>query len=231
MFFPLYFVFAQEEPQVFVNEIAWMGVSVKDVAASQYWRYEWLELYNTTNQTVSVSGWVLELWREKLDYTVELAGTIAPQDYFVIAASDKVSEVDFNYANLGGKFNNAGQRIVLKNNLGQIVEELDFSLGWSAGDNEEKFTMERSGAGTFGAGTVPAQEWQTSTVVGGTPGAINSKPVAIEEFLQTKKDTAVPSQDIINSTTVTAGVLAVGMSFLAVLARRRLVYPEQRQKS
>ena len=38
--------------QVVINEIAWMGTPVEGVDTKQYWRYEWVELYNSTNEWV-----------------------------------------------------------------------------------------------------------------------------------------------------------------------------------
>jgi len=143
---------------VVINEIAWMGTS-------ENWRYEWIELYNNTDQNTSLDSWKIELCRDDLDFTIELLGTI--EDYFLIVASDAIfANYDFNYSNLGGKFNNSGQKIVLKNSQEGIVDEIDcFSSGegWFAGDNSTKQTMERTTDG-----------WQTSLNPGGTPKALNS---------------------------------------------------------
>jgi len=143
---------------VIINEIAWMGMI-------ENWRHEWIELYNNTDQNISLDGWKMELYRDDLDFTIELSGNI--EDYFLIVSSDIIfANYDFNYSNLGGKFNNSGQRIVLKNNQGVIVDEIDcFSSGegWLAGDNDTKQTMEKIDKG-----------WQTSQEAGGTPKAQNS---------------------------------------------------------
>ena len=155
-----------------------------------------------------------------------------------MAASDKISGADVNYKNLAGKFNNGGQKVVLKNKLEEMIEEFDFRGGWPEGNNKEKFTMERK-AGPGKAGSDPAfpgiSVWQTSTEPGGTPKAENSKPLKSTKevvaglSLQTKKDLQ-SSPGVFNFTTVIAGVLALGSSALAVVLRRRLIYSEQARR-
>ncbi|TSC56921.1 MAG: hypothetical protein Greene071421_431 [Parcubacteria group bacterium Greene0714_21] len=247
LFFP-FLAFAQP---ILINEIAWMGSSVEGVDANQWWRYEWVELYNNADTVGMVDGWMLELYRDKLDFRIPLKGAIEPKGYFLIGASEKIKNLNLNYANLAGKFVNSGQKIVLKNSAGEIVDEVDpvrseasngvdATKGWPAGDNETKRTMERV------AGTVPAT-WQTSRDSGGTPKAqnssgaaaklmaqklsfpgklsFNSKAVALKPS-ETKKDISMSSdeesQDLFNSTGLVALVLALGSSAAAVLLRRRL---------
>jgi PKD repeat protein len=164
---------------VVINEVAWMGTSVEGIDPGSWWRYEWLELYNN-GAPISLDGWTIELYRDNLDFTIPLTGTIS--DYFLIVSSDKIPNYDFNYSNLAGKFNNNGQRIVLKDNQGNIVEDLNyFASGWPAGDNTIKQTMERISTG-----------WQTSLNSGGTPKAQNSSG-AVEESESTTENPATPT--------------------------------------
>ncbi len=159
---------------VVINEIAWMGTQVEGVESKNWWRYEWLELYNNTENSISLDGWQIELYRTDLDWSLKLSGTIPAQNYFLIVASDKISpDYNLNYSNLGGKFNNNGQRVVLKDNLGNIVDSIDcFSFGkWFAGDNSTKQTMERKNPLTDGNNP---ENWSTSQNPGGTPKAKNS---------------------------------------------------------
>ena len=46
---------------VVINEIAWMGTEIEGVESKNWWRYEWLELYNNTNQDIDLEGWINEL--------------------------------------------------------------------------------------------------------------------------------------------------------------------------
>lgn len=157
--------------QVVINEIAWMGSSVDGVDSRNWWRYEWVELYNTTEASISLEGWVIELAREKLDFRIPLKGTIEPKGYFLIAASDKIVNFDLNYSNLAGKFVNSGQKIVLKDASGKVMEEIDARQRWFAGDNKEKLSMARKDPAI--SGNDPAN-WANSLNPDGTPKAPNN---------------------------------------------------------
>ncbi len=159
---------------VVINEIAWMGTEEEGIEPKNWWRYEWLELHNNTKQIISLEGWKIELYRQDLDWVLELTGNIFPNDYFLIVASDKIfSDYDLNYSNLGGKLINSGQKVLLKDNLGNIIDEIDcYSYGkWFAGDNETKQTMERKNSQLSGNNP---DNWGTSQDPGGTPKTKNS---------------------------------------------------------
>ena len=167
--------FAQQMSSVVINEIAWMGSSVEGVDVNQHWRYEWLELYNAKDEPFKLDGWNVELYREEeLYFEIPLQVIITGSGYFLVGASDKILRVDTNYANLGGKFVNSGMKVVVKDNLGNVVDEVDARDGWPAGENESKRTMERI------AGFNPAM-WQTSLASGGTPKAKNSTGFFIQK--------------------------------------------------
>lgn len=239
-------VFAQQAPLVVINEIAWMGSSVEGVDTKQHWRYEWLELQNRTiDRTIVLEGWSIELYRdEELYFEIPLSGTIIPQGYFLVAASDKVLGVDpvkqqklpygvdVNYANLAGKLVNTGMKVVLKDNVGNVVDEVDATDGWQAGENRSKRTMERI------VGSDPAL-WQTSAEPGGTPKEKNSagfKEPIPETFSFTnphtknfgvganKKDPSgsFSKESMLSPPAFLAGALALG-SALAMLALRRVL--------
>lgn len=160
------------QPSVVINEISWMGTKIEGVESKNWWRYEWFELYNNTNQSITLDGWQIELYRTALDWSVKLKGVILPQNYFLIVSSEKISpSYDFNYSNLGGKFINSGQKVLLKNNEGFIADEVNCSSGWFAGDNTTKQTMERKNSQLPGNDST---NWLTSQNTGGTPKTINS---------------------------------------------------------
>ena len=164
--------------QVVINEIAWMGSPVDGVAENQWWRYEWLELFNAGESAASLDGWVIELRRQNLDFAISLAGGIPARGYFLVVSSGKIPLAHVNYANLGGKFFNGGQHLLLKNSSGVVQDEIDARTGWFAGDNKSKQTMERTDplkeSLPAQAGSDP-QNWHTSEVAGGSPGRENSK--------------------------------------------------------
>jgi len=215
LFFSLvpFLVSAQISSPVFINEIAWMGSEVLRVDPNQQWRYEWLELRSTMERSTMLDGWSVELYRgEDLYFQILLEGIIPAHGYFLIGASDKIPRVDVNYANLAGKLVNTGMRVVLKDGLGNVADEVNAGEGWQAGDNETKRTMERK------AGSDPAL-WQTSAESGGTPKGQNSEgfiELVSEPFsFENKKDLKGSSSDSfppLNSTTLLAVLLALGSS-------------------
>jgi len=189
---------AASAPEIIINEIAWMGTQVEGIESKNWWRYEWLELYNNTEKVISLNNWKIELYRDEFDWSLNLNGAINPNDYFLIVSSDKISpNYDLNYSNLGGKFNNSGQKVILKDELGNIIDSLDcFSYGkWFAGDNSTKQTMERIDSLLI----LNINNWQTSQNPGGTPKIINSVAETEPKIListPTPNPTTTPTPDI-----------------------------------
>ena len=177
--------------QVIINEIAWMGVPIDGVDAKQWWRYEFLELFNAGEQEVSLQGWKMELRSgEILEFTILLYGILPAKEYFLVGASDKIAGLDVNYAALSGKFKNSGQRVVLKDATGLVVEEIDAQKGWFSGDNDLKLTMERRFSDREAG---DPENWGSSQNTSGTPKAQNSI-FGAEAFL--KLDAAQQKQDL-----------------------------------
>lgn len=209
------FVVVARTEDVIINEIAWMGSKIEGVDPRQWWRYEWLELFNTKDNPLRIHGWKIELSREKLDFSIPLKGTIPAKGYILVASSDKIQNADVIYGSLAGKFANSGQLVVLKDAQGQIVDSVDATSGWPAGNNKEKYTMERR------AGTVPA--WQTSLNVGGTPRAKNSMApkLSFEQKLSFTRFSQKLSVENITSLVI-AFLVAILSAVLAMFLKKRL---------
>ena len=217
--------------QVVINEIAWMGTPAEGVEPNQYWRYEWIELYNASDSPIVLDGWSIELFRNDLDFSISLKGTVAAKGYFLIGASDKISNnIDINYANLSGKFVNSGQRVMLKDARGVAVEEVDARQKWFAGDNSLKKTME------IWNPSQPANDpenWGTSLKIGGTPKAENSifgkekeefakRGIDLAAKEQFKNSLLGPSTDIVNRITGVAFLIALLSAFVILLLKHYL---------
>jgi len=115
---------------VLINEIA--GQPFKsDPTHPTYAVYEFIELYNTSNNDVDLTGWTLVINDAASDYQaiIPLTGKISANDYYVIANSenDFISffgfrpDFAFNFSLNGDEY------FQLKNNLGQVVDSV-FSL-------------------------------------------------------------------------------------------------------
>ncbi|MBI1971404.1 MAG: lamin tail domain-containing protein [Candidatus Wildermuthbacteria bacterium] len=202
---------------IVINEVAWMGSPVENVGQNNWWRLEWIELYNNGDIVELLNGWALELYRDKLDFKISLQGNIPPKGYYLIGASDKIKNIDLNYANLAGKFVNSGQRVVLKNSAGQIVDEIDARSSWPAGDNETKRTLERVPSG-----------FQTSAEIGGTPRAPNSAGIQLQQIRNSNIEIRNKSQilnskfELLNSPVIPACALAGVSAAVLLLVRRRM---------
>ena len=131
---------------VVINEIAWMGT-----AASTY--DEWIELYNNTGSTVNLSNWILA----PADGTpsVTLSGSIAPYGYFLLERTDDNTVSDITADQIfSGSIENGDEDFQLKDSSDTLIDQVDCSAGWFAGDSANKITMERMN---------PAVDGSTST--------------------------------------------------------------------
>ena len=147
--------FAASRSDVVINEIAWMGTahSAND---------EWLELKNNTANQIVLDGWSLQSADGKLK--IKLKGTISANGFYLMERTDDTSvpniTADLIYT---GALSNTGMDLKLYDNLNNLIDEVNCTGKWFAGDNATKQTMERTATG-----------WQTSTSPEGTPKAQNS---------------------------------------------------------
>ena len=147
--------FSGAEESIMINEIAWMGTNT-------YHGDEWLELFNPTGQNIDLAGWNITAVDGSPSITLE--GTVPTNGYFLLERSDDTTVpgilADQIYT---GALSNSGEHLKLFDNQGNLVDEVNASDGWPAGDNNTKQTMEWTGSG-----------WTTSLNPGGTPRAQNS---------------------------------------------------------
>ncbi|OGZ32088.1 MAG: hypothetical protein A2V69_01315 [Candidatus Portnoybacteria bacterium RBG_13_40_8] len=152
---------------VAINEVAWMGTNI---SAND----EWIELYNNGAEAVNLTGWLLEATDDTP--TINLTGIISANGYFLLERTDDSTIPDITADQIyTGALGNTGEYLKLKDNTNNVVDDLDFTDGWPAGDNSTKQTMEKTISG-----------WQTSLNSGGTPKAQNSNGTT-EELETTEK--------------------------------------------
>lgn len=142
---------------IIINEIAWMGNQVS-------YTNEWIELYNTTHLPINLEGWTLKA----IDGTpeIQLTGTIEANDFYLLERTDDntIPNISANQI-YSGALENEGEKLELYDNYGDLIDSIDRSSGWLAGDNETKQTMER----------ISLENWQNSQKPDGTPKAKNSE--------------------------------------------------------
>jgi len=144
---------------VIINEIAWMGskTSAND---------EWIELKNTTDQDINLTGWTLT---SNGSLKITLKGFIEAQGFFLMERTDDNSVPDIPADMLyTGALSNTGQSLTLSDTSHTIINQINFSKHWPAGNNTTKQTMEKTATG-----------WQSSKNSGGTPKMVN-KTVAVK---------------------------------------------------
>jgi len=132
---------------------------------------EWMELKNTTDAEVDLSGWILKAGDGQPK--INLNGKIAGGGYFLLerTSDNPVPGIPADQPNYSGALGNDGEILELFDGSGNLVDRVDFSAKWKlngagdvVGDNATKRTAERKADGA----------WQTSQNSGGTPKADNS---------------------------------------------------------
>ena len=207
-------VFAAGAGAVVINEVAWAGT-----ADSAY--DEWIELYNTTNQSVDLTGWKMNNNNGAAVYN--LSGSIAANGYYLI--EDSEASVNPNTANLVVNISlpNAGVSLVLFDSANNEIDAVNKSgAAWFSGNSTSKATMERKEASvsgdlasnwaTYGGAGGPAVGSKGSVIMG-TPGALNSAgaPPVLAQKLNLQVSSASPGVgDVL---TVTAKVENVSALF------------------
>ncbi len=188
---------------VVINEIAWMGTKANSAD-------EWIELYNSTNQDINLEGWGLYEGETLIE---PLTGIIKANSYYLIERTDdntvKSIEASQEPSSWGGYgLNNNGEDIFLSNK-DSIIDEVNCSEGWFAGDSDNYKTMERINTKEIGS---DPNNWQTNyltsgaidyknNLINGTPKSENSKKSKDqeEESLESKPiEKTYSSQIIIN---------------------------------
>ncbi len=125
---------------VVINEIAWMG--------GENSSDEWIELKNLSDEDIDLDGWALRAKDGSPD--IDLEGQIKANSFYLLERSDDESvpgvRADLIYA---GALSNGGEYLELFDNEGNLVDFVDGSEAWQAGNNESKQTMVRIGLSWF----------------------------------------------------------------------------------
>lgn len=153
-------VYAVNFQDVLINEIAWMGNN--DSSGK-----EWLELKNISSQNIDLTGWILKA--EDGSPIIHLASTtLASGEYYLLERTDDdaVAGITANQI-YSGALEDTGEILQLIDSEGTVIDLVDNSSAWLAGDKDNKLTMERK----------TDLNWQNSALANGTPKAQNSSGV------------------------------------------------------
>jgi len=121
---------------VVINEVAWMGTQASTSD-------EWIELYNTTDQDIDLTGWTLVAADGKP--IIALSGIIPSHGFFLLERTDDTTVSDVTADQIyTGALENGGEILYLKDPWGNIIDTVNGDGGaWPAGNNDTKSTMER----------------------------------------------------------------------------------------
>ena len=125
---------------------------------------EWLELFNQMGIKVDLSGWSID----GIGYTFPGGTFLDPGSYLVVAKDPGPNQL----GPFAGSIQNGGERLVLFNQSGRLMDGVDFSDGglWPAAADGSGATLAKrvpySASG-------PPGNWTFSSQSGGTPGSTN----------------------------------------------------------
>ncbi|NOY69654.1 MAG: hypothetical protein GXP53_09240, partial [Deltaproteobacteria bacterium] len=160
---------------VVITEIAWMGTEAATVS-------EWIELYNTTSASITLTNWTLVATSGTPNIT--LSGSIAANGYFLLerVGDDTIDNLTADQIYTGALVD-TGDTLTLSDTTPTTIDTANSDGGvWPAGTNTPKATMERIGPFLPDADA----NWQTSTgnannardrggdLITGTPKAASS---------------------------------------------------------
>ena len=161
---------------VVINEIAWMGTLSESLD-------EWIELYNRSDKTVNLEGFILASEDDGLK--IKLRGSLPAHSYRLLErGSDQAvsAPADQIYQ---GNLGDTGEDLILSDGTGKLIDNVSCSGGWFVGDIKKKLTMER--IDPFADGNL-VSNWKSFTlspsstltsdrngqIIMGTPKKINS---------------------------------------------------------
>ncbi|PIY92623.1 MAG: hypothetical protein COY70_02230, partial [Candidatus Magasanikbacteria bacterium CG_4_10_14_0_8_um_filter_42_12] len=135
---------------VVINEIAWGGTSSAPTQTRDCPKQEWMELKNTTDSVIDLSGWHLAFTSPSgVTSSLALSGTIDAGEYYLLARRENGQDalvglsIDMVYEHID--LDNEGMNLVLSDAEGNTIDEISYIDVWPAGGPGR--SMERIGSG------------------------------------------------------------------------------------
>lgn len=151
---------------VVINELAWMGTTTSSAN-------EWIELYNTTGSSISLTGWTLR----SADGTpnVALSGSIGAFGYYLLERTDDTTVTGITADKIyTGAMGDGGELMELKDSGNVLIDSASQSGAWFAGSTTGRSTMSRIDVNASGTASA---NWFTATAAyangNGSPRAAN----------------------------------------------------------
>ena len=131
---------------------------------------EFIELYNTSSKAIDLAGFDLT------------GGTVSsfvlePDSYVLLTSTSNVEEFQV-FGKVAGVsswngLTNSGEQIVLRDNLGHVVDSLTYGLDWYGNDDKSDggWSLERINPFRLCS---DVDNWTANNTIGGTPAAVNA---------------------------------------------------------
>lgn len=173
-------IFAQATPTVVINEIM---ASNSSTATDQDGEYDdWIELYNTTDATIDLSGYFLSDDAEELKYQIPQGTTLPANAYLIIWADNDIEQEGLH---AGFKLSASGETVYLADADANIIDEINFGQQTT----DVSFARSPNGTGTFQLQT-PTFNASNDTATDPTSSALNFWEVVINEFVASNDSTS-----------------------------------------
>jgi DNA uptake protein ComE-like DNA-binding protein len=183
--------------QMVINEIAWMGT--KDNSND-----EWIEFYNPNPESIEITDWQIVFYPlineepriSKISVLDNATPLVEGMTYFLLERTDDqaISDIEADYIfTLQYGLNDGGGILELRDNEDNLVDKVDTSGGWFAGDKENRISMERIDVAKSGS---DPNNWANNNLItrngfDSVGNKINGTPKA--ENSVSKKETSLSS--------------------------------------
>ena len=168
---------------VVINEISWMGTKISS-------NDEWIELYNNTSNEINLTNWTLS-WSHgttvhSFTFSTSTGKTIiSSKGFYLLERTNDQNVFDIVADQIyTGVLINDGEKIELRNASNTLIDIVDCSSGWFAGNSSPNYiSMERINFATSG---IDYSNWANNNIIirnskdaagnkiNGTPRAQNS---------------------------------------------------------
>ncbi len=130
---------------------------------------EFIELYNQNSVDVDLSGWALE---GDGDFVFPKGSLIEGRSHLVLAVDPAALGVPDALGPLSGSLSDAGERLILRNHNGRIMDRVDYNdrEPWPVGADGSGASLSKRDPMT---NSESANNWDSSASLGGTPGMPN----------------------------------------------------------
>jgi hypothetical protein len=171
--------------KIIINEINYNSSSEFDVG-------DWLEIANLSDSSINISDWKFSDSNDNNSFLIPKNTIIFPGDKVVLAEDtlqlkERFPKLENIYGNFNFNISNEGELLRIFDNNQNIVDSVHYGINppWPTEPNGSGYTLE------FIDGRLEnsdSENWQSSAILGGTPGEKNSVKVtdikmATEEYL------------------------------------------------